>query len=120
MHLKKIILVSLAAGLLAGVASNTLFLRGTWLNIPFWGIIGVVIGGFTQNKQERIWSGIWFGVALGLAFMVSAFGGTPDKIPAYAVLTIIVCVAGALGGLVSVFIGSWIVSLTSRRNIVRE
>ncbi len=43
-------------GLLCGILSNHGILRGSWWNLAFWNIVGMVIGFFASDDKEARWS----------------------------------------------------------------
>lgn len=73
-----------------------------------WGIVAFVVGYFLQNKKEVWVSGVVFGLVLSFAFMLSAFGGTSDKLPGYLILTLGISIAGIIGSIVTIFFGNFL------------
>jgi hypothetical protein len=47
-----------------------------------------------------------YGFFMSVTFLISGFQGSPDKLPGFLALTLGLSIVGALGGLVTVFIGS--------------
>ncbi len=94
------------AGIAAGLASLTPLLAGKWTNLILWAVVGLVIGLFASGRRAILLAGIVYGVFLSFTFLLAGFGGSPDKLPQFLVLTLGLSVVGALGGVVTVFIGS--------------
>jgi fucose 4-O-acetylase-like acetyltransferase len=101
-----ILFFSAALGIACGLASQSSFLAGQWANLILWGIAGVLLGLFTNGRRVMIWAGITYGVCLSIAFLLSGFQGSADKLPGFLALTLALSVIGAIGGLVTVFVGS--------------
>lgn len=101
-----LLFVSALVGIVCGLASQSSLLAGQWLNLVVWGIAGVVLGLFANGRRVMIWAGIVYGFFLSVTFLISGFQGSPDKLPGFLVLTLALSVIGAIGGLVTVFIGS--------------
>jgi|SRR5579859_1052039 len=93
-------------GIACGLASNTSWLAGKWANLIVWAVAGIVLGLFVAGGRQFVWTGVVFGFLMSVSFLISGFGGTPDKLPAFLLLTLVLSVFGALGGLLAVFIGS--------------
>ncbi len=101
-----ILFFSAVVGITCGLASQTSFLAGQWLNLVLWGIAGVVLGLFTTGRRLIVWTGIVYGFFLSVTFLISGFQGSADKLPGFLVLTLALSVIGAIGGLVTVWVGS--------------
>ncbi len=101
-----ILLVSALAGIACGLVSQSSFLAGQWLNLVLWGIVGIVLGVFTNGRRAIVWAGILYGFCLSISFLISGFQGSADKLPAFLALTLALSVVGVIGGLVTVFVGS--------------
>ncbi|SRR5258706_8139816 len=95
-------------GIACGLVSHTFLLEGQWFNLVVWGIAGIVLGVFAQGRRQFVGVGIVYGVFLSVTFLLSGFQGSPGNLPGFLVLTLLLSVVGALGGLVTVFIGSWL------------
>jgi len=94
------------AGIACGLASNTPWLAGKWANLIVWAVAGIALGLFVDSGRQMVWTGVVYGFLMSVTFLISGFGGTSDKLPAFLVLTLLLSVLGALGGLAAVFIGS--------------
>jgi len=93
-------------GIACGLASNTPWLAGKWLNLVVWALAGIALGFFAPGRAQIIWMGVVYGFLMSVTFLISGFQGTPDHLPGFLVLTLALSLVGALGGLVTVFIGS--------------
>jgi len=94
-------------GLLCGFLSTHVFLIG-WLNLIFWGIVGVGLGYFATEKKTMIWSGILYGFFLSISFLFLGFQGMPDKLLGFTIFSLFLSILGAGCGLICVLIGNWI------------
>ena len=101
-----IILVAAIVGLACGLASQTSLLAGQWANLIVWGLAGVALGWFTASRRLILWAGIVYGVFLSVTFLLAGFQGSPDRLPAFLGLVLILSVLGAGAGLAAVFVGS--------------
>src|SRR5262249_22474441 len=101
-----LLIAAAVAGLAAGLASVTPLLAGKWTNLVLWAVVGLVIGWFASGRREGLIAGIVYGVILSFTFLLAGFGGTPDRLPGFLLLTLGLSVVGALGGVVTVFMGS--------------
>jgi len=72
--------IAAAIGLLCGSLSNYEFLQGSWWNLAFWGIVGIVIGFCASDNKEARRAGVWYGTVLVLSFLFSGFKGSADKL----------------------------------------
>ena len=97
--------IAAALGLLCGALSNYGFLLGSWWNLAFWGIVGVVIGFFAADGKEALRAGVWYGTVLVLSFLFSGFKGSADKLPGFSLLAVVGAIIGAGCGLVLALIG---------------
>ena len=93
-------------GIACGLASNTPWLTGQWANLIVWALAGIALGLFVTSNRQIVWTGIVYGFLMAVTFLISGFRGASDKLPAFLLLTLLLSVLGALGGLVAVFIGS--------------
>ena len=59
-----------------------------------------------RGTKAVIWLGILYGVFLSVFFLFSRFGGTSDKIFGYSLFVAALSIVGAVGGMITVFIGS--------------
>lgn len=98
--------ISAVVGIACGLASQSSLLAGQWLNLVLWGIVGVVLGIFTNERRMIVWAGILYGFSLSVSFLLAGFQGSADKLPGFLLLTLVLSVVGAMGGLVTVFVGS--------------
>ena len=101
-----LLIISGVVGIACGLVSHTPFLEGQWLNLAVWGIVGIALGLFTIGTRLTIWAGLVYGFCLSVTFLVSGFQGSADKLPAFLLLTLVLSLVGALGGLVTVYVGS--------------
>ena len=101
-----IVIIAAVVGLVCGLASLTSLLAGQWFNLVVWAIVGLVLGLFTAGRRQILWTGIVYGVFLSVTFLLAGFQGSPDNLPGFLVLTLLLSVAGAIGGLVTVLVGS--------------
>ena len=99
-------LIGAVVGVACGLFSNTPILAGRWASLILWAVAGVVLGLFVAGRRLILWTGIVYGVVLSLTFLLSGFRGSPGKLPAFFLLTLLLSVVGALGGLVTVWAGS--------------
>ncbi len=102
--LRKILIAALA-GLGLGYGSAFTFFTHSWTAIIAWGIAGAIVGAFAADGKQAIWMGGAFGAALAISFLLGVFGGTADKLPSYFVLVLVMLPVGALGGIVSAWVG---------------
>jgi hypothetical protein len=101
-----LLIASAVAGIAAGLASLTPLLSGKWTNLVLWAVVGLIIGLFAQGRRAILLAGIVYGVFLSFTFLLAGFGGSPDRLPAFLLLTLGLSLVGAIGGVVTVFIGS--------------
>jgi predicted membrane protein len=111
-----IILLGFAA-LLAGFLAGH-FHFGPVESFSLWGIVAIAIGFFTENKKEIWISGLSFGFILTFAFMLSAFGGTSDKLPSYLLLTLVISIAGIIGSTITIFVANFLKRRFFKRNTI--
>lgn len=78
------------------------------LSILLWTVGGLIVGWLTQDQRTTIQSGVVYGMVLTSVFLFSRFGGTPDHILQYALFVAVMSIGGAIGGLVTAFIGAWL------------
>jgi len=95
-------------GIACGLASNTPVLAGRWANLIVWAVAGLVLGLFVTGRRLILSTGLVYGFVMSVTFLLSGFQGSRDKLPAFLGLTLALSLVGAVGGLVTVFIGSWI------------
>jgi len=76
------------------------------INLAMWGLAGLGLGFFTSGRSSILWTGIVYGVSLSFSFLLSGFGGRPEVFLSFILLTLLLSVVGALGGILTVFIGS--------------
>jgi hypothetical protein len=101
-----LLIISGVVGIVCGLVSHTPFLNGQWLNLVVWGIVGIALGLFMSGTRLIIWAGLVYGFCLSVTFLISGFQGNADKLPAFLLLTLVLSLVGALGGLATVFVGS--------------
>ena len=100
------LLISAAVGIVCGLASHIGFLSAPLTNLALWGLAGLGLGIFANGRRMILWTGIVYGVSLSFSFLLSGFGGRPEVFLSFILLTLLLSVIGALGGLLTVFIGS--------------
>lgn len=93
-------------GVLLGALGNQGVLRGSWLNLAVWGLAGGALGLFIADRKQATRAGLAYGASLLLAFMLSGFGGTADKLPGFLLLTLVITALGTLCGWIAVSAGS--------------
>ena len=101
-----IVLVAAIVGLACGLVSQTSLLAGQWINLIVWGLAGVALGWFTASRRLILWAGVAFGLCLSVTFLLAGFKGSPDRLPVFLVLMLVLSVLGAGAGLAAVFVGS--------------
>ena len=99
------ILLSVLAGLVVGFASARGLLLSSWVALLPWFVAGVLIGGFANARGLAIWSGAAYGVALSVSFLVTGFQGAPEQLQSFLILTALLSIVGAAGGIVSAWVG---------------
>jgi hypothetical protein len=102
------VLTSSLVGVVFGILANYTVLQGSWFNLVVWALVGLLIGAFIEEARFIRWSGICYGTFLTAAFLVSGFQGSADKIPAFTLLTLVLCVVGAFCGWCLVVTGNWL------------
>ena len=95
-------------GIACGIASNHGILQGSWANLVFWGLIGVLLGIFAVNTRAMLIAGSIYGVFLVLTFLYVGYQGTAHSIPAFIGLSVVLAMVGAFCGLACMYIGSLI------------
>ena len=95
-------------GVVFGVLANHSILLGSWLNLIVWAVVGLLLGFFIEQKRFVNGVGISYGFFLTLAFLISGFQGTADKIPSFALISFVLSILGAFCGWVLVLTASWI------------
>ena len=111
---KPIYIIAVIAGIATGLLSTFPVELGMIASLSSWGVAAIVLGLFVNGRRTTVISGILFGVFLSIAFLYSRFGGTADKLLAYSVFVAIMSIAGALGGVVGLFVGSKLRTLFKR------
>jgi hypothetical protein len=71
-------------------------------------LAGIVLGLFVLGRRQILVVGVVYGIFLSVTFLLSGFQGTPGNLPGFLVLTLLLSVVGAVAGVVTVFIGSWL------------
>ena len=92
-------------GVLIGYGSTFTLFTHSWTALVGWGIAGAIVGSFASTRKLALWMGGLYGAGLSITFLLGAFGGTPDKIPTYLLLVLVFTPIGAVGGLVSSYVG---------------
>jgi len=116
MKSKTLVLVSAVVGMVLGLISHISFLSGPLINLALWGLAGLGLGFFATSRSSILWTGIVYGVSLSFSFLLSGFGGRPEVFPSFILLTLLLSVIGALGGLLTVFVGSKLRTSIKRSN----
>src|ERR1051325_8125433 len=99
-------LISAVVGIVYGLASHISFLSAPLTNLALWGLAGLGLGFFANGRRMILWTGIVYGRCLSISFLASRFQGRPQSIPGFILLTLLLSVVGALGGVVTIFVGS--------------
>jgi hypothetical protein len=95
-------------GIVFGVLSNYSILRGSWVNLIVWSLVGILIGFFIENKKYVPLSGIFYGLFLTASFLISGFQGSTDKIFGFSILCIVLGAFGAACGFCLVYGAHWL------------
>jgi hypothetical protein len=103
-----IFVAAVLVGAACGLASLSPWLAGQWANLIVWAVAGVALGLLAAGRRMIVGAGIVYGVCLSLTFLLGGFRGSPDKLPGLVVLTLALSVIGAIGGIVTVWAGSWL------------
>ena len=104
--MKRAAIIAAALGVFLGILSNQGVLQGTWWNLALWGLAGGALGLFIADRKTASRAGLVYGACLLLAFMLSGFGGTTDKLPGFLLLTLVITALGTLCGWIAVSTGS--------------
>jgi hypothetical protein len=110
-----ILIIAAIVGIACGLASQSSLLTGQWANLIVWAIAGIILGLFVAVRRMVVWVGIVYGVCLSFSFLLLGFHGSPDKLPGFLALTLGLSVIGAIGGIVTVFVGSRLRMLARRK-----
>ena len=106
MKLTTLLIIAAVAGIICGIASDTILVGAQWANLILWALAGIGLGFLAVGRRAVLWTGIVYGVFVTATFLLVGFQGAPDKLPAFLLLTLAISAVGALGGLVTVFAGS--------------
>jgi hypothetical protein len=97
---------SALVGVVIGLVSTYPIALGFIPSFILWAIAGILLGLCAHGMKTIIWSGILYGVFLSVSFLFSRFGGTADKIFAYALFVVGMSLVGAVGGSITIYVGS--------------
>jgi hypothetical protein len=103
---ERVVLVAAAVGLVTGLASTYPWELGPVPAIALWAVVGVLLGTLLGRTGRALTTGVVYGVLLTVAFLYSRFGGAPRDLPVYTLFVLAMCIGGAAGGFVTVFLGS--------------
>lgn len=92
-------------GIVIGIMSARVLASIQWFNVVLWAFTGIVIGLFSPGRKRAIRSGSLYGLFLTISFLVSGFQGTPDKLPHFLILVLVLSLAGIAGGILCTVIG---------------
>lgn len=93
-------------GIICGfISAHTLFSH-SYTAIIFWGVVGLITGWFTPNKEIRT-MGFSYGFMLILSFLLFNFNGTSNKLFGFILISLLFSIGGAFGGWLSVYVGNW-------------
>ncbi len=95
-------------GVVCGLISDYSFMAGSWLNLVFWALAGVLLGYLLGNEANLRGSGISFGLFLTLSFLLAGFQGASDQVPGFLLLTALLSLVGIVAGVASLWIGHWL------------
>jgi uncharacterized membrane protein len=112
MNSRSLFALAAVVGIVCGFLSTHALNIG-WLNLVFWGAAGIALGYFSATKKDTLLVGAIYGFFLSISFLFSGFQGAPDKFAGFALFSLGLSIIGALGGLVSAFVGGWLKSKLS-------
>ena len=107
MRSRNVFLLAAILGIVCGFLSTHAFYIG-WFDLVFWGVFGIGVGLCSGDKKTTAWAGIVYGFCLSISFLFSGFQGTSDKLLGFAALSFGLSIIGALGGLLTAYLGSWL------------
>ena len=99
------LLLSALFGLVVGFASARGLLLSSWTALVPWFVGGAIAGGVANVRGVAIWSGAAYGVALSISFLVTGFSGVLEQLPSFLILTALLSIVGAAGGVASAWLG---------------
>ncbi len=104
-------------GIVVGFISvHTLFIGSAWA-IVFWGIVGLVLGWFTEKENVRI-IGVHYGFMLVLSFLLFGFHGKSEVFLKFLLASIGASIIGGLCGWLNIYVGNWLKNKLWRKNII--
>ena len=106
MQAKTIYIISGIIGLAAGLGTTYPYNLRFLPAIILWGVTGLIVGVLTKDNREATRAGIIYGVLLAISFLLSRFGGSPNKLPAYFLLILVLSIGAAIGGVIAALVGS--------------
>ena len=95
-----------AVGVLTGLASTYPWALGPQPSLVLWALVGTLSGLWIGRTGPILTCGIASGVALTVAFLYSRFGGAASSLPGYTIFVLAMSIVGAIGGIVTLFVGS--------------
>ncbi|MEY4747729.1 MAG: hypothetical protein RLZZ416_778 [Candidatus Parcubacteria bacterium] len=99
------VLLSTLLGLVVGFASARGLLLPSWYILIPWCIAGALVGAYLGTWRLALVAGAAYGFTLSLSFLITGFSGTPEQLPSFGLLLLILGALGVVGGIVSSTIG---------------
>lgn len=105
----KTFLSALIGAFLGLLGAKYLFV-GSWLSLPFWGLVGLALA-YWSGKRQALFNGAIYGFLLAFVFMLSGYSGSASlvsRLPFFAGLGLVGAVCGlGLGWLGSFARARW-------------
>jgi len=111
MNSKTILFFSVIVGVICGLLATYPISLRLIPSFAVWGIGGLIVGLFAQDKKSAIHAGTFYGIAMCISFLISRYGGGTNKALGYFILILVLSLFGALGGVIASFMGFKIKSL---------
>lgn len=105
---RSVVIVSAVVGVLTGLASTYPWELGPAVCLPLWAVMGLLLGLLVGRRGPVLSAGILYGVFLTVAFLYSRYGGAAHSLPAYTVFVLAMSLGGAVAGVTTVLVGSWV------------
>jgi len=86
-------------GIITGFVTIHSPLAHSSLSILLWVIVGIAVVAFSPRFKTALYAGAVFGFFDIASWLISGFQGTPDKLPAFMVVTLLFSILGAVCGL---------------------